>query len=325
MDGVFELIVHFFSSRVCSLNCYLMQYLLTLFPFYNQHQTTTQYIAPIVDLRKALLRGYLGDLNPFPWAIMTGNCLGWVVYGYYLDPMDPFIVAANIPGLVFSIWLNSGAAKLQYQEMFELKQMAKEQNYNPEEYDDSLLKKSSRRIIVHMGFDDSEELRGLENASIVERRRQRQKQQELFVEYHPEHLVVVPQERTVLRVMCIWTIILIWVGWIGDPQDAASTTGIFVNLNLVFWYGAPLKTMKRIMMEDYHSNSIHRPTMYMNWACTIFSILYGLAKMDMVLVVPNVIGLILGLAQGLLCFLYPRTSTTSEPATTGILNMPDKV
>ena len=46
---------------------------------------------------------------------MTGNCLGWAAYGYYTK--DPFVLASNMPGLVLSFWLNSGAAKLQYYEI----------------------------------------------------------------------------------------------------------------------------------------------------------------------------------------------------------------
>lgn len=67
------------------------------------------------DLREALQKGRLGSLNPVPWAVMTGNCLGWAAYGYYTK--DPFVLASNMPGLVLSFWLNSGAAKLQYFEI----------------------------------------------------------------------------------------------------------------------------------------------------------------------------------------------------------------
>jgi hypothetical protein len=38
------------------------------------------FSAPCQDLRKAVQRGYLGDLNPTPWAFMLGNCCGWVTY-----------------------------------------------------------------------------------------------------------------------------------------------------------------------------------------------------------------------------------------------------
>jgi solute carrier family 50 protein (sugar transporter) len=47
---------------------------------------------------------------------MTGNCLGWVAYSVLTN--DLFVFVSNAPGLLLSVWLNMGAAKLQYQEMF---------------------------------------------------------------------------------------------------------------------------------------------------------------------------------------------------------------
>jgi hypothetical protein len=38
-------------------------------------------------------------------------------YGYYTK--DPFVLTSNLPGLVLSLWLNTGAAKLQYLERWE--------------------------------------------------------------------------------------------------------------------------------------------------------------------------------------------------------------
>ena len=37
--------------------------------------STLMYMAPVQDLRAALVDGKLGSLNPVPWAVMTGNCL----------------------------------------------------------------------------------------------------------------------------------------------------------------------------------------------------------------------------------------------------------
>jgi len=33
--------------------------------------------APVKDVRAAVGNGTLGVLNPTPWAVMTGNCIGW--------------------------------------------------------------------------------------------------------------------------------------------------------------------------------------------------------------------------------------------------------
>ena len=275
-----------------------------------------------MDLRNALVKGRLGDLNPFPWVMMTGNCLGWVVYGYYLKPHDAFVVAANLPGLVLSLWLNSGAAKLQYQELRDLQRLQEERNQhewdaddNPEQEDDD--------DGDDVALNPDSQRRGRRRQGRRRRQRQEERQQaNLLHEYHPEYLVTTPQERALMQIVCLWILVLVWVGWIGQPRNAAPTVGIVVNLNLVFFYAAPLQTMKQVIFVDCHSNSIHRPTMYMNWTNTSFWILYGLAQRDYVIVVPNAIGLSLGLAQGLLCFCYPpsRTASASNNTSTSSTN-----
>eukprot|EP00934_Nitzschia_sp_Nitz4_P009006 Nitzschia sp. Nitz4//scaffold61_size107673//31588//32495//NITZ4_004229-RA/size107673-snap-gene-0.108-mRNA-1//-1//CDS//3329555692//8996//frame0 len=74
--------------------------------------STLMYAAPVLGLRQALQEGSLKRLNPIPWAVMTGNCLGWIAYSYHTQ--DPYIFASNIPGILVSVWLNLGAAKIQY-------------------------------------------------------------------------------------------------------------------------------------------------------------------------------------------------------------------
>jgi len=70
------------------------------------------FFAPIASLKEALQRGSLGDLNPLPWAFMTGNCVGWVIYSFMRK--DLFLFIANAPGVFVSAYLNIGAAKIQY-------------------------------------------------------------------------------------------------------------------------------------------------------------------------------------------------------------------
>ena len=47
------------------------------------------FTAPLKDVRQAVRRGTLGSLNPTPWAVMTGNCTGWVIYSFLID-VSPF-------------------------------------------------------------------------------------------------------------------------------------------------------------------------------------------------------------------------------------------
>lgn len=128
------------------------------------------------DLRRALKKGRLDELNPIPWAVMTGNCLGWAAYGYYTK--DPFVLGANLPGIVLSLWLNLGASKLQYCELRDE------------------LKASGESI----------------SAS--------------------EEVVVVPQEKLLLRVLVGWSVVLVYVGWIQRSYSPATIVGLCVNVNL---------------------------------------------------------------------------------------------
>jgi solute carrier family 50 protein (sugar transporter) len=232
-----------------------------VFFFFFLFEYTT---APVRDLREALVDGSLGALNPFPWAICTGNCIGWVVYGYYTR--DPFVVAANVPGLVLTIWLNSGAAKLQYLSRMEAKR---------------------RRDL----WDASSPMEETQEVSM------------LVNELNDDIFVMVPQEKILMRVLSVWAVICVYVGWF-SRSDPATTVGVLVNLNLIYFYGAPLQAMNTVIATN-NSESIHVPTMMMNWLNTSFWISYGIARKDLVIILPNSMGLLLGLAQGALKYYYP--------------------
>lgn len=208
--------------------------------------------------------------------MMTGNCLGWVVYGYYTR--DPFVVAGNIPGLILSIWLNTGAAKLQYLDLSHKKETSRREQWDasaPE--DDGELQADSTP---------------------------------LFTLPSDEYLVMVPQERALLRLLAAWAMVLVWAGWF-SATDPAVTVGLVVNVNLVFFYGAPLQTMQTVLREK-NSNSIHFPTMVMSWFNTSFWSAYGLARHDPVIILPNVIGLTLGIVQGFLWLAFPTNPSNHE-------------
>jgi hypothetical protein len=145
---------------------------------------------------------------------MSGNCLGWLVYGYYTR--DPFVVAANLPGLVLSLWLNTGAAKLQYQAAMKVRRR-------------QFALPSSRIEEWDAVGVESHERTGSDAASGNDG--------EPYVDLsQDEDLVMVPQERALLRILCLWVIVIVKVGWFtkGDP---AALVGLVVNVNLVFFYG----------------------------------------------------------------------------------------
>eukprot|EP00956_Cyclotella_meneghiniana_P008896 scaffold12186_cov61-Cyclotella_meneghiniana.AAC.1 len=70
------------------------------------------FAAPITSLKSAVKIGSLGSLNPTPWAFMLGNTLGWIAYAFITGNI--YVFMANVFGLIFSIYLNIGAMKLQY-------------------------------------------------------------------------------------------------------------------------------------------------------------------------------------------------------------------
>ncbi len=71
------------------------------------------YLAPLKDLDTAVRNGQgLNGLNPTPWALMLGNCLGYSAYSLLSN--DYFLFFAVGPGFLVSCWLNLGAVKLLY-------------------------------------------------------------------------------------------------------------------------------------------------------------------------------------------------------------------
>ncbi|KAL3933345.1 MAG: hypothetical protein SGARI_003729, partial [Bacillariaceae sp.] len=177
-----------------------------LCPFLGCLIASTLFAAPINDLRKALRNRSLGPLNPKPWAVLTGNCLGWCSYAYYTN--DPFILASNLPGLVLSFWLNMGASKLQYSAQAQ-----------------SLAGKLDGTSNGKPKITDS-----------------------IATEFQKESLVYAPQDVLFLRVVIIWSSFLALVGWFGIFQGVeAQAVGVLVNVNMIFFYAAPLTTMKVVL------------------------------------------------------------------------------
>ena len=113
------------------------------------------------------------------------------------------------------------------------------------------------------------------------------------------------QEVAFFRIAAAWMLISVYTGWfVADQQTATNIVGISVNLNLIVFYASPLQTLQRVL-ESSDSSPIHRPTMAMNLANAFFWFLYGLARHDMVIFLPNGLGTLLGMAQLLLCVRYP--------------------
>jgi len=260
------------------------------------------FAAPIKDLNQALRRGSLGSLNTIPWAVMTGNCLGWCAYAYYTA--DPFVLASNLPGLILSLWLNIGACKLQYLAQID----------------------AIRRDFRHGGMErdnDNDNHNDNGNEDEPERTtetRHHHKIHDLNHDYSTS-LSWSQQDVVLLRIVTGWAAMLVAVGWMGGLHSSSSelpyaphtVVGILVNINLVFFYGAPLQTMKTVL-ETRSSDTIHTPTVTRNIANALFWISYGFARNDAIIYGPNGVGFLLGLAQCALLVVYPKTESATLSA-----------
>ena len=97
-----------------------------VFPTLGIFTGLSWFTSPIKAVQEANRRGTLGDLNPTPWSMMLGNCIGWVCYAYLYafrwyatqNPVDLAgaitLLIPNATGLVLSVWFYLCASKLQY-------------------------------------------------------------------------------------------------------------------------------------------------------------------------------------------------------------------
>jgi len=243
------------------------------------------FAAPINDLNHALREKNLGNLNTTPWAVMTGNCLGWCAYSYYTA--DPFVLASNLPGLILSLWLNIGACKLQY--LGQIRAIHHEDDFSSEGHDG--LNADHRTLMIN------------EKISRIN-----------------SGLTSSPQDAVLFGIVTLWAVLLVCVRWLSgllqhhgiyvwEPQ---TVVGLLVNINLVFFYGAPLQTMKTVL-EKKSSDSIHTLTVIMNVVNAVFWMSYGLTREDVIIYGPNGVGLLLGIGQVVLCCMYPKEICISMP------------
>uniref|UniRef100_A0A6U3BHM4 Sugar transporter SWEET1 n=1 Tax=Entomoneis paludosa TaxID=265537 RepID=A0A6U3BHM4_9STRA len=226
------------------------------------------FFAPVRDVWNQTKNiGVLGDLNPTPWAFMLGNCFGWVAYSVLTQ--DLFVFFANAPGLLLSVWLNMAAVQLQFQDKHQKQQHA--ENATPQHCVVETSSSSFQRWVVRPHDVGNEAL-----------------------------------------AMVIVTLWLVVVSFLSFGQNMLSQdnqellVGITVNVNLVFFYGAPLSTIATVW-KTKSCASIHVPTMITNTTSAVLWFAYGLVLFDMFIAVPNFIGVVLGATQIFLCLRYPRT------------------
>jgi solute carrier family 50 protein (sugar transporter) len=243
------------------------------------------FSAPFRDVRAAVKKGTLGHLNPTPWAVMTGNTIGWVSYAFLIDNL--YIFFANAPGLILSIWLNLSAVKLLYGE------------HRVREVRDAVVKYLEEGSDRHLRVEEEPDERPVSQKA---------------VNFAKIVLQVTAQkarapaahEKIVLCIVFIWVSVLSLLRF----ANFSSTTrelivGILVNVNLLFFYGAPLSTIFTVL-KTRNSASIHIRTMTTNTLNGAFWSAYGFAVNDPFVYVPNALGAGLGVIQMVLVLVVPR-------------------
>jgi solute carrier family 50 protein (sugar transporter) len=257
------------------------------------------YSAPVRDVIKAVERGHLGDLNPTPWAFMLGNCCGWATYAILIQILWIFLGCA--PGLVLSVWLNMGAAKLQY-EGFRSTEMRKS-------FADFLEKshqKDSQRLSVPSGGGDSEGIQEAQEEAEGALQKLTDFGKLVWEVTAQKKQAPAPHETITVVMVFIWLATISLIGFADFPQSTKEyIVGCVVNVNLVFFYGAPLSTILTVL-RTRNSASIHLLTMATNTANGVFWGAYGLAVLDPFVYVPNGLGTALGVVQIVLVLTLPR-------------------
>jgi solute carrier family 50 (sugar transporter) len=104
--------------------------------------------------------------------------------------------------------------------------------------------------------------------------------------------------------LCVITLI-VFTQSIWDESTRVLILGITVNINLIFFYGAPLSKIATVL-DTRCSKLIHVPTMICSLLNGSLWFVYGMAVLDYFIAVPNGLGAALGVVQMVLCMIFPR-------------------
>lgn len=203
-----------------------------------------------------------------------GNCIGWLAYSYII--LDLYVFWANSPGLLISIWLNIGAMKLQY-------------------YEEIIKYSSIETTNLERGTNESDSSDNEDDDNVNIYRRS------------PPSFSL--HERKLLSIVIIWITILSPISLISSisKEESKFIVGVAVNINLIFFYAAPLSTIMSVF-KTKSSDSIHFWTMIMNTMNAFFWCVYSLAIQDYYILLPNSLGFFFGLIQMGLYICYPRNT-----------------
>mmetsp|Transcript_1516 Transcript_1516/g.2180 ORF Transcript_1516/g.2180 Transcript_1516/m.2180 type:complete len:194 (+) Transcript_1516:292-873(+) len=186
---------------------------------------------------------------------MTGNCLGWVAYAFITN--DLFVLFANLPGLLLSVWLNIGASKLQYTVQLNMRAGTTKSLTQVNEKID-IASQTSELALVERIIEDKD-------SSLIEERKSFSFENNV-VPHHSENDLnkikpLTSHEMRLFAILLTWSIILSCTNFGRLTKDQnEKLIGIIVNINLVAFYGAPLTTILHVLRTKF-STSIHRQTL----------------------------------------------------------------
>jgi solute carrier family 50 protein (sugar transporter) len=292
------------SQRMMSARVIILEW---IFPCLGVILANIMFSASYRDVKRAVARGSLGDLNPTPWAFMLGNCCGWVTYSFLIQ--NYWVFFGNAPGFVLSVWLNLAGAKVQYQNHRANEMRKSFANYMEEtqkEFQLSLRQLQVKRHSSTAAEEQQQAEESPEDSSPVQKAVDFGK---TVWEVTSQNMQApAPHENITLGVVLVWVAVISFIAFANVSQSTRELiVGLVVNLNLIFFYLAPLSTIFAVL-KTKNSASIHIWTMLTNTANGIFWGVYGLAVLDPFIYAPNSIGAGLGIVQMLLCLTFPRKS-----------------
>mmetsp|Transcript_29499 Transcript_29499/g.68240 ORF Transcript_29499/g.68240 Transcript_29499/m.68240 type:complete len:232 (+) Transcript_29499:322-1017(+) len=208
------------------------------------------------------------------------------------------MLSANAPGFLMSLYFNMCAAKLRYEEVAAQKMRARMVTFLQQE-----------------GGKDGLELWKQNNEAANDPKKEQAALEALVLEKStPSEPLPISSshENTVVVLGTIWMILLIFVVFADlDFATKEFVLGCGANLNLLFFYAAPLSTIYTVVTTR-NSAMIHIWTMIMNTANGTFWTAYGFAIWNPYIYVLNAAGVALGVVQVILLVLFPRKENPKQ-------------
>jgi solute carrier family 50 protein (sugar transporter) len=249
-------------------------------------------------------------------AFMLGNCVGWVTYSVLIQNI--FVLVANAPGVLLSVYYNMQAIKLQFHEdrstnlrksivlALEVEQLSQSQAFLPPVVTTDDLQESLPPGKNQNTINESNTNNILDYAKIV---------WEVAALKRPSPA---PHEKVVMFMVTLWVATISLVTFAGSFSDSVkeNIVGAIVIGNLLFFYGAPLSTIATVL-KTRNTRTIHVPTMITSTANGTFWCAFGIAVQDYLIAGPNGVGAFLGGIQIVLYVLFPHGGRSTDNTDNG--------